>query len=404
MATLTAEQFRKMFPQANNEPVTGALATGLQTIADPLNQYRLPESMPAVGGMSVADFTGLTGAQGVLQDFSRGNLQSGDMRMFDLLGLGAGAAPAARTALKGGGLLGKEALRQMNEGTGLLGKVAIDPRQYMFIGENAKTWNPAKAKEAVKLEKKGISPEEIWKKTGTVRGVDGKLRQEISDAGSKITDNVYEGIVKNKRFEGKMGDALTNPELYKAYPDTADIGTGMYAWKTPEGSYDEISRTITAGGAGTTSQRSAALHELQHDIQRKEGFATGGTSTSTEGAGLNKENIFDFAKQAYEESIGKSGQMSDDQLLAELLDKPFTKKNYKNWGNLSEREKLNWLDAGRQRAYRRLAGEAEARLTQNRMNLTPEQRLQYFPYNQGKEIYGLDVPLNELIVRGVLNN
>jgi hypothetical protein len=47
-----------------------------------------------------------------------------------LLGLGAGAAPVARTALKGGGLLGKEALRQMNEGTGLLGKVAIDPRMY----------------------------------------------------------------------------------------------------------------------------------------------------------------------------------------------------------------------------------------------------------------------------------
>jgi hypothetical protein len=144
MATLTAEQFRKMFPQANNEPVTGALATGLQAIADPLNQYRLPESMPVVGGMSAADFTGLTGAQGVMQDFSRGNLQSGDMRMFDLLGLGAGAAPAARTALKGGGLLGKEALRQMNEGTGLLGKVAIDPRinmietKYGKIPENYK--------------------------------------------------------------------------------------------------------------------------------------------------------------------------------------------------------------------------------------------------------------------------
>jgi hypothetical protein len=128
MARLTAEQFRKMFPQANNEPVTRALGRGLQAIADPLNQYRLPESMPVVGGISAADFTGLTGAQGVLQDFSKGDLQSGDMRMFDLLGLGAGAVPVAKTALKGGGLLGKEALRQMNEGTGLLSKVTIDPK------------------------------------------------------------------------------------------------------------------------------------------------------------------------------------------------------------------------------------------------------------------------------------
>jgi hypothetical protein len=141
MATLTAEQFRKMFPQANNEPVTRVLGRGLQAIADPLNQYRLPESTPLIGGISAADFTGLTGAQGVLQDFSKGNLQSGDMRMFDLLGLGAGAVPVAKTALKGGGLLGKEALRQMNEGTGLLGKATIDSRINIVPVDVAKQFN-----------------------------------------------------------------------------------------------------------------------------------------------------------------------------------------------------------------------------------------------------------------------
>ena len=50
--------------------------------------------------------------------------------------------------------------------------------------------------------------------------------------------------------------------------------------------------------------------------------------------------------------------------------------------------------------YKRLFGEAEARLTQGRQDLTPEQRLEYFPYNQGQ--YGLDVPLDEVIVRGLL--
>lgn len=271
-----------------------------------------------------------------------------------------------------------------------------------FIGKNSKLWNSSKADIAQQLEKSGVSPEEIWRQTGTVRGVDGKLRQEISDVGSKITDNVYEGIVKNKRFEGKMGDALSHPELYKAYPDTADIGTGMYAWNTPEGTYERVSRTITAGGPGTTSQKSAALHEIQHDIQQKEGFAKGGTASSAESLGLNKESQFDLAKRAYEDSIGKNGNMSDDKLLSELLGTPLKNQPSKNWDSLTQREKLNWLDAGRQMAYRRLAGEAEARLTQRRMNLTPEQRLQYFPYNQGKEVYGLDVPYNELIIRGLL--
>jgi hypothetical protein len=54
--------------------------------------------------------------------------------------------------------------------------------------------------------------------------------------------------------------------------------------------------------------------------------------------------------------------------------------------------------------YQRLGGEAESRLTQNRMSLTPEERLKYFPYVYNKEKYGLDVPFNELTVEGLLGN
>jgi hypothetical protein len=92
-----------------------------------------------------------------MQDFSRGNLQSGDMRIFDLLGLGAGAAPAARTALKGGGLLGKEALRQMNEGTGLLGKVTIDPRMYAVTKTDyEKAFDLAQKRAALPVKEGGL--------------------------------------------------------------------------------------------------------------------------------------------------------------------------------------------------------------------------------------------------------
>ncbi len=47
-----------------------------------------------------------------------------------------------------------------------------------------------------------------------------------------------------------------------------------------------------------------------------------------------------------------------------------------------------------------LDGEAEARLTQSRMNLDAAQRLEHYPYDMGQ--YGLDVPLDSLIVRGLL--
>jgi hypothetical protein len=263
-----------------------------------------------------------------------------------------------------------------------------------FIGKNSKLWNSSKADIAQQLEKSGVSPEEIWRQTGTVRGVDGKLRQEISDVGSKITDNVYEGIVKNKRFEGKMGDALSHPELYKAYPDTADIGTGMYAWNTPEGSYEGLTRTITAGGPSTGYQKSAALHEIQHDIQAKEGFAKGGSP----------------------ENFPSSQDINDAQIVSNLLKKGSLPSEAIKWvkDNLGRNPSVSAIDLAMKKdvdlfnmpnntdQYKRLAGEAEARLTQRRMNLTPEQRLQYFPYNQGKEVYGLDVPYNELIIRGLL--
>ena len=46
--------------------------------------------------------------------------------------------------------------------------------------------------------------------------------------------------------------------------------------------------------------------------------------------------------------------------------------------------------------YRRLAGEAEARAVEARMNMTPAQRSQAFP------LKSYDVPINELILRGLL--
>jgi len=51
-------------------------------------------------------------------------------------------------------------------------------------------------------------------------------------------------------------------------------------------------------------------------------------------------------------------------------------------------------------AYARLIGEAEARLTQTRKDLTTEERRKYFPFElQDKNLnpYGLDFPLNTLI-------
>ena len=276
-----------------------------------------------------------------------------------------------------------------------------------FVGKGSKLWKAADYNKALKLEKEGATPEQIWQETGTAKFADGKWRQEISDVNSKITDNVYEGIKANQQYKGLMSDALEHPELYKAYPDIGDIETGMYAWKKPEGSYEVDTRTITAGGPSTGYQKSAALHEIQHDIQQKEGFAKGGNPD---------EVILDFQKLANQKREEAQKLFDLDQAFGSLSKEQLGSKADEVYSakdkalKLEEQAKL--FDEKQKKHIqvqikllnyiKKMAGEAEARLTQRRMGLSPEQRLQYYPYNYGKEKYGLDYPMEELFVQGIL--
>lgn len=222
----------------------------------------------------------------------------------------------------------------------------------MFIGKGSKVWNPANEQMFLQLEKEGMKPADIWAKTGTLRGADKMLRQETSDLGSKITDNVFEGIKANQRYEGPMGEAFTNPELYKAYPEAGNVTSGMYAWHKPEGSYHAESNTITVGGPGTTSQKNSAIHELQHWVQNKEGFARG----------ANPENETDLIHQG---------------MLRNILEKNPGISYTDAVGMLPTRDAIQNLAM---KNYNRSAGEVEAELARTRMNMTPEERLANYPY------------------------
>ena len=89
----------------------------------------------------------------------------------------AGMAMAAASAVPGGKL------------AGLLKR--YDPtRAEIFIGKTAKTWNPRTAEKAVQMEAAGVDPETIWRETGTFRGPDNELRQEISDADAYLRQEI----------------------------------------------------------------------------------------------------------------------------------------------------------------------------------------------------------------------
>ena len=71
-----------------------------------------------------------------------------------------------------------------------------------FIGPNSQAWESGAYQEALELEKKGMSPEDIWARTGTARSIDGKWRQEISDNEATLKD------IKKGDFISDLGQQI----------------------------------------------------------------------------------------------------------------------------------------------------------------------------------------------------
>jgi hypothetical protein len=233
----------------------------------------------------------------------------------------------------------------------------------MFIGEKAKTWNKANNAQAVKMEKAGVDPRQIWTETGNWKAPDGKWRQEIPDNEAKWLRN----LPFETRME-RMGNTIAHDPLYQTYPETEKIttlfgqnvnaqgGTGSYHFDPSLGR--GIINIESGGSDAIQNAKSTGLHELQHAIQQREGFASGGSPE-----GMRQE-----ALEMLRRDVASGEIPTTEQAMAML---PMAQQN----------------------AYRRLAGEAEARATQARMNMDMPQRLQTFPADS------YDVPLDQLIVR-----
>ena len=71
-----------------------------------------------------------------------------------------------------------------------------------FIGPNSQAWESGAYRQALEMEKKGVSPKEIWQRTGTGRSIDGKWRQEISDNEASLKD------IKKGDFISDLGQQI----------------------------------------------------------------------------------------------------------------------------------------------------------------------------------------------------
>lgn len=286
----------------------------------------------------------------------------------------------------------------------------------IFIGKSAKTWNEKQADRALAMEAVGVDPETIWQETGTFRAPDGEWRQEISDLGAK---GVYTHLPPSEERLAQM--VLEHPELLEAYPDLANIRQFGLREPKARGSY-EVTRIQTEDGPKVLGEAlvvrgpneealaSTALHEMQHAIQRREGFQRGSNPAEFKDKKI-PANLRDvaFARSMREMAIANKMRelgypVAEGKVLN--LNRPDTLKKVEKYAENDQQ--LGQLVAEWQQAndklkkypdkytqYARTAGEVEARAVEARRKMTPEERRATFPMKS------YDVPPQDVIVRKV---
>jgi len=139
----------------------------------------------------------------------------------------------------------------------------------------AQTADHAALAKAEQMAKHGASRSEIWDTTGWFKGEDGKWRFEIPDAAAEFR---YPQQTEMKNW--RLGDAVDHSALFDAYPNLkkSKVSTDP---ASDGASYQPMGGKIELGTKSGAPDMGSALHEIQHAIQSREGFA-GGTNAMAE--------------------------------------------------------------------------------------------------------------------------
>jgi len=281
----------------------------------------------------------------------------------------------------------------------------------MIAGPKAKNADMDKLLTARAMKDEGSKADDIFQETGWwLDHPDGVPRFEIDDSTSSMNmQNFPES--GGSPIEVKLGESLNHPRAYMNYPEAKGInvmnkaedgyGTGSFMGDIDDG-------MMFVRGSDDNS-RSTTLHELQHAIQQREGMARGGspemfsfrdvTDANNHNTSLYKTLNSDFARQV-ESAKGdikaiiklKKSNPQEYEKINDALNELQTADFDAARNKIMELDKINQkLDPYQQ--YKSLAGESEARLVQDRMNMTPEFRANY-PFYQN-----YDVPIDEQILR-----
>lgn len=259
----------------------------------------------------------------------------------------------------------------------------------------------------------GVPKEAVFQELGVFKGPEGKWRYEIDD--SNIPQKLQ--LTEDKLFEyPRVSESLPHNELFNAYPDAADIRLAPYLGNDGTmGTYlrDQNAielKPIARGDMTPQASRSATstlLHELQHAVQGREGFARGGSPgqfssasemvNSISGDMKIAPDVVEFWRRVDSGTPRKqAGEGLDRDAVINALG--FSDSlEARNWASGLEKQMNEWADIAIDpfSAYQRLAGEAEARAVQDRMNMPMSERRSIFPDYAKRD---------DLIIRGLMSH
>jgi len=239
---------------------------------------------------------------------------------------------------------------------GNLVKGLRDPVRKIIAGSAAKEAPFEAMLDARNALKKGIDPEEVWQKHGVFKGYDkgtesgGKLKWEIPDTNAKFKKGLdirnYFGDDVERKFEGKLGDMLDHPELFKNYPHLKDYDVSA-RHTGHEASGRILGNKIEAYGEDPDALMKILLHEVQHGVQKYEKFARGGSPEQ-------------FASKLTREAVE-----ANPEKAAEIFD-----VKGPLWKKIADKARS---------MYDRLPGEVEARTVERRRDMMPETLRKFSP-------------------------
>ena len=259
----------------------------------------------------------------------------------------------------------------------------------MMIGPESKLWNAKNAFEAAKLEKQNISPQEIWQKTGTAKGLDNYLRQEIPDnraflmGGDTFGETVMNRMKALEIDKPTVKDILWHPDFLEAYPQLGNIEIQFTKKGNPAKAEWLPTENIIRVNADLPSDqaRNSLLHELQHAVQREEVWNTGADASSILQKHLDKQ------KDLNEQLTKLNVEMKYYANKPEFADK------YQDIMRQKEELARQWdYDpmSTAMKEYKAYGGEAEARLTQAREKMSKEERAKVYPFAKGEKALDID--------------